>query len=221
MARFLDLDTWYRRVQYDFFRRYELPFFGVTAEVDATALRAACRAAEASFSLAVWYAVYRAANAVEPLRYRLRGDRVWVHDEVRIATTVDTGPETFAFAYLPAAKDFPAFTRAAAGVIAAARERPGETMDDRPEDDGVIHGTVLPWVRFTAITHARRLGTDGSVPKVALGRAVDGADGRTAMPVSIEAHHALLDGVHVGRFYAELQALLDVPDWIAPGEGAR
>ncbi len=223
MPRELDLESWSRRAQYAFFRGYDLPFFGLTAEVDVTALRAACRGAGASFSLATWYAVYRAANAVEPLRYRIRGERVVVHDEIRVATTVDTGPETFAFVYLPPASDFPAFVEGARAVIAEARARPGVTMDDRPEDDGVVHGTVLPWVRFTAIRHARRLGLEDSVPKVALGRASPerGDGGREVMPVSIEAHHALLDGVHLGRFYAALQDRLDAPDWIAPGEGSR
>jgi chloramphenicol O-acetyltransferase type A len=30
--------------------------------------------------------------------------------------------------------------------------------------------------------------------------------------VNIEVHHALVDGVHVGRFAERLQALLDEPD---------
>ena len=29
------------------------------------------------------------------------------------------------------------------------------------------------------------------------------------MPVSVEVHHALVDGLHVGRFYEMFQARLD------------
>ena len=45
-----------------------------------------------------------------------------------------------------------------------------DTLDDRPNDDGVVHGTTLPWVRFTSLTHARRLERGDSVPRIAVGR---------------------------------------------------
>ncbi len=225
MSHFIDIDRWSRRAQFEFFRTYDLPQFGLTAEVDVTALRRRCRAGHAPFSLACWYAVSAAANGVEALRLRLRGDRVWLHDRIRIGTTVDTGPETFDFVYLPDAEDFPGFLTGARAAIERARSRHGgEPMDDRPDDDGVIHGTIIPWVRFTHIDHARRLGKDDSVPRVALGRAVDdGADGEgpVRMPVALSAHHALVDGVHMGRFYARLQALLDAPTWLDGAEDAR
>lgn len=222
MSRFLDLDRWPRRAQFDFFRAYERPHFGLTAEVDVTALRAGCRAAGASFALACWYVIYRVVNQIEAFRYRLRGARVWVHDEVRIGTTVDTGPESFGFAYLPGADDFPGFAGGARAAIEAARARGPGPMDDRVDDDALIHGTVLPWVRFTAIQHARRADPSDSAPKVSIGRAeLDARDGRVRMPLGVEAHHALLDGVHLGRFYAGVQALLDDPRWLDPTQETR
>lgn len=225
MSHFLDIERWPRRAQFEFFRTYELPQFGLTAEVDVTALRRRCRASDAPFSLACWFAVAEAANGVEALRLRLRGERVWVHDRIRIGTTVDTGPETFDFVYLPDTTDFPGFLRKARAAIARTRERQAHApMDDRPDDDGVLHGTIIPWVRFTHLDHARRLGKDDSVPRVALGRAVnDGApgEGPIRMPVSISAHHALVDGVHIGRFFERLQTLLDTPDWLDGPEANR
>lgn len=224
MAHFLDTDTWVRRAQFDFFRTYELPHFGLTAEVDVTALRAGCKARGVPFSLACWYAVLEAVNGIEALRLRLRGERVWVHDRVRIGTTVDTGPETFDFVYLPDADDWPTWLRRAQHAIARTRERDAapDAMDDRPEDDGVVHGTIIPWVRFTHIDHARRLGKDDSVPRIAIGRAAPvGTGDAIRMPVAISAHHALVDGVHVGRFYEGLQALLDAPGWLDGSESGR
>jgi len=34
-------------------------------------------------------------------------------------------------------------------------------------------------------------------------------NGRRLMPVSVEVHHALVDGLHVGRFHAAFQRRLD------------
>jgi chloramphenicol O-acetyltransferase type A len=48
------------------------------------------------------------------------------------------------------------------------------------------------------------------VPKIVFGRHRE-AGGRRWMPVSVEVHHALVDGLHVGRFFERFQALLDDP----------
>ena len=74
--------------------------------------------------------------------------------------------------------------------------------------DDLIHFSVLPWISFTSVSHARRLGTNDSVPKIMFGKHYEAGE-RRRMPVSIEAHHSLVDGLHVGRFFARFQALLD------------
>jgi chloramphenicol O-acetyltransferase type A len=35
--------------------------------------------------------------------------------------------------------------------------------------------------------------------------------GKTLMPLSVQGHHAVVDGLHVGRFYDAFQKLLDQP----------
>jgi len=34
------------------------------------------------------------------------------------------------------------------------------------------------------------------------------------MPLNVQVHHALMDGLHVGRFYAKVQDDLDAPDLV-------
>jgi chloramphenicol O-acetyltransferase type A len=54
------------------------------------------------------------------------------------------------------------------------------------------------------------------VPKLAFGRA-EPAGEHLWMPMSVEVHHALMDGLHVGRFVQAFEAALRAPrDWMAP-----
>lgn len=210
MHRPLDLDTWPRRAQFELFRRYELPFFNLCAEVTATATRAACREAGLSFDLACWYACQRVVNTLEPFRYRLRGDGVIVHDRIGVAITRAAG-DSFVFCHIDPADDFATFVADAESVRAA--QHPGAPLDARPEVDDVIHGSTVPWVRFTSISHARRLDATDSVPKIAFGRCTRvGAD--DMLPVSVEVHHALMDGAHAAAFFAAMQDHLATPDWL-------
>jgi len=48
------------------------------------------------------------------------------------------------------------------------------------------------------------------VPRIAFGKFTSENE-RTRLPISIEVHHALMDGLHVGRFLARLEEMLMEP----------
>lgn len=205
---FLNVSTWSRRAAFDFFRTFEVPFFDICVEVDVSATRAWCRDAGRSFTWASWFAFQQAVNAAEPFRMRLRGDQVWVHDHVRVASTVLNPDRTFRYLHVPYNPGFAAFEGAAK---AATRAPAPDSLDARPDDDAVVHGSVVPWLRFTGLQHARpKLISDDSVPKVVFGR-ISGLGGRDMMPLSVSAHHALVDGVHIGELVAGFEAILADP----------
>jgi chloramphenicol O-acetyltransferase type A len=100
---------------------------------------------------------------------------------------------------------------AGGGAAGAGRGRPG--LDARDERTDLIHFTSLPWLAFTSVSHPRNWGREDSVPKIAIGRHQEAADGtgRRLLPLSVEVHHALMDGVHVARFYERVQERLGGP----------
>ena len=81
-------------------------------------------------------------------------------------------------------------------------------LDPQDHRDDLLHYSVLPWISFTSFSHARRHRADDSVPKIVFGR-YRGDAGAERMPVSVEVHHALVDGLHVGRFLDRMQARLN------------
>lgn len=216
---YLDLPHWPRRDTFEFYRGFDKPYFNLCTRLDVAALKAAAHDTGASFSLACHHIALRLANETPPFRYRLEGGRVRVHPVVHGSTTVLRDDGSFAFAYLPYEPRFADFAARCAPLLAAARQGQFE-----PDGDGsaVLHFTTLPWVHFSSFSHARNWGREDSVPKFAFGRAdsdagadagVDaGAHGaRLWMPMSVEVHHALMDGLHVGRFVQAFEAALREP----------
>jgi chloramphenicol O-acetyltransferase type A len=50
-----------------------------------------------------------------------------------------------------------------------------------------------------------------SVPRFAWGKVFE--DGKSLkMPLDVQGHHALMDGIHVGRFFAEVEDYFRHPD---------
>ncbi len=213
MPEYLDVENWYRRDLYNFFRHYQNPYFNVCTRLDITKLIESVRNREGvGLSLAYHYFALRAANEIEPFHYRLEDDRVVIYEVVNAGTTVLLPNETFTYAYFNYYPDFERFISEASEAIAKVRET-GALKPTMRYD--LIFCTTLPWVSFTSFAHARTPGRGESVPRFAFGKFAKEGD-RTFLPMSVEVHHALMDGLHVGRFFMRLEEMLTNPEhWIA------
>ncbi len=147
MGHFIDIDRWKRREHFHHFRDMRLPFFSVCADIDVTRLRERCRSENRSFFLASLFHMLRAANDTEPMRLRLRGERVWLHDRVSVSSTVPRPDETFGCVRLDAVNDPAVFETQGLAAIEECR-RGGPAFPDG-EDDVIYHST-LPWIRFVS-----------------------------------------------------------------------
>jgi chloramphenicol O-acetyltransferase type A len=203
----IDLDEWKRRDHYLWFRRYDRPFFSVTVDVDVTAAwnKARVRGAPSFFLSSVFF-VLKAVNDVEAFRLRLRARGVWRHDHVAVGPTIMRPDETFAFVRLEPAATVKEFAARGQAAIALAMAGKGLLPTEKAGDDIVFH-SVLPWLRFTSFTNALP-GKHDSIPRIVFGRCV--REGRQMkMPVAVEAHHALVDGLDVARFFERFASYLN------------
>lgn len=210
MPGYLDTETWNRRQQFEFFKSYDNPFFNICTNVDVSPLLDLTRATKnLSFFITYHFLSIKAANEIEPFRYRLDGDRVLVHDRIHAGTTLLLPDESFTFVYFDYDEDFEVFHRRATAAVESAQAG-ASRLDQRAGQDDLIYHSVIPWVTFTSISHARKWGRQDSVPKIAFGKYR--ADGeRIMMPVSVEVHHALMDGLHVGRYFERLESYFSNP----------
>jgi len=210
MPKYLDLKTWPRRDLFEFFRGYQNPYFNICTQLDITRLMGVLRDRPGiSVSLAYHYFALRIANEIEPFHYRLEGeDRVIIHEVINGGTTVMLPNETFTYAYFDYREDFQQFITEAGEAIERVRAE-GSLKPTMRYD--LIYFTTLPWVSFTSFAHARTPGRGESIPRIAFGKFLRDGD-RIHLPISVEVHHALMDGLHVGRFFISLEKALAKPE---------
>ncbi|MEK6278725.1 MAG: CatA-like O-acetyltransferase [Acidobacteriota bacterium] len=210
MPQYLDVSSWARRDLFQFFVNFDNPYFNVCAQLDISKLLACVRRQpETGVSLTFHYFALRAANEIEPFRYRLRDGKVLVHDVIHGGTIVILPNESFNFAYFSYYEDFERFITEAQQSVEEV-QKGDKPFNPDPGDDR-IHFTVLPWVSFTSFAHARNWGREDSVPKIAFGKFTT-ENNRVLLPVSVEVHHALMDGLHVGRYLSRMEEMLHEPE---------
>ena len=210
MPQYLDLDTWSRRDTFNFFRNFDKPYFNVCVHLDVTKLVDLQKRADISPFLAYHYLCLRMANDTEPFRYRLHDGKVVVHEIIHGGSTLLLPNDSFSFVYFDYQENFQRFAAEAAAAIEAVRTGDGAFLP-RDDHDALIHFTTLPWLSFTSFSHARNWGREDSVPKIAFGR-FNKLNGAVLLPMSVEVHHALMDGLHVGQFVNKIEAALTKPE---------
>jgi chloramphenicol O-acetyltransferase type A len=209
MPEYLDTEAWSRRHLFRLFKDYDDPFVNICADVDVTPLLALARERGLSLFVTYHFLSTKTANELEPFRYRLHGERVLVHERVDAGAIVLLADDSFTFVYFDYEEDFTNFHKRARAAVEKARAEP-PPLDARAERDDLIYHSVIPWVSFTSISHARDSRRQSGIPKVTFGKYRE-AGGRVLMPVSVEVHHALMDGLHIGRFFERLEGYCKDP----------
>ncbi len=206
MKHTLSIADWNRKDHFAFFKQFEEPFFGITVTVDCTKAYAAAKSRGVSFFLYYLYKSLAAANQVEPFRYRIHEDEVWVFDTVNASPTINRPDGSFGFSYIDYHPSFDQFIQTAQAEIARVQSSKG--LVPAVSGENVIHYSSIPWINFTSLSHARSFSFKDSSPKISFGK-MTGDERLRTMPMSVHVHHALMDGYHVGQYIDLFQQLMN------------
>lgn len=206
MKTLIDIENWNRKEHFLFYSKFEEPFFGISVKVDCTKAYFKAKEEQVSFFLYYLYRALKAANEVENFRYRIIDNNAYKFPSVNASPTINRPDGTFGFAYMDYYEDESKFYENALQEI----ENVKNTNSLLPAISGenVIHFSVIPWLDYMSISHARSFSHPDSCPKISFGKVTE-KDGIKTMSVSVHGHHALMDGYHVGLFIDKFQFLLN------------
>ena len=207
--RYVDMQTWPRRKHFEFYGAFDHPHFGMCANVDLTAFYPAVKQHGHSLTVAIVYVISRASNAIPEFRYRIRAGHVVEHEVVHPSFTILVDEDLFSFCSVDYCEKFPEFAARAAERIASVKAH--LDLENDPEKDDMLYMTPIPWVSFTGFMHPMQLHPADSIPRSVWGKFFREGD-LIKMPLGAQGHHALMDGVHMGRFYEKVQGYLYQPE---------
>ena len=199
-SRMIDMSSYSRKAQFDYFRSLQYPYVGVTVDQDVTDAFLFSKETGRSFYLTVLHAAALAADGVPELRQRIKGDGIIEYSECPTSHTEPTKEGGYCYCTLH-------HHMGIAEYFAEAEEaRKNCALNGITEDadsESMYFISALPWLHYSALIQPVA-GGDESNPRITWGKYEKTDSGRIIMPVSILAHHALVDGSHIAQFYANL-----------------
>lgn len=207
MKTLVTIEEWSRKEHFNFFSKFDEPFFGLTVTIDCTHAYRFSKENNYSFFLTYLYLALKAANEIENFRYRIVDGQVYMFDQIDASSTINRPDGTFGFGYIGYETEDVLFFENA--VMEIERVRSSTDLIPATSGEGVIHFSAIPWLNFTGLSHARSFFHPDSCPKISFGKVTE-QNGVKMMSVSIHAHHGLVDGYHVGLFVDRFQELMNL-----------
>jgi chloramphenicol O-acetyltransferase type A len=196
----------HRQKHFEFFKAMNHPHFNLCANVDITNFIGILKQNNLPFTFSVVYAISRTAKAIKEFRWRIiDGDLYECENVTPSFTTYTEVADVFSFCDVTYQENYFDFIKNAAAKAAEMSKNP--SFEDSDKQDYLFLSSI-PWVSFTGFQHAMPFHPTDSMPRMTWGKYFE-ENGKIKMPLSVQAHHALVDGRHVGQYFQKFEQLLN------------
>ncbi|MDO9547825.1 MAG: chloramphenicol acetyltransferase [Candidatus Marinimicrobia bacterium] len=209
MIREINLETWPRRRQFEFFKNYDYPHFNISTSIDISEAFHYTKAHNISLFKTILFVSMKTINNIPEFRCRIREGSVVKHAIIHPSFTVSIEDDQFSFCNADFDKNIHQFFENAAHAIQTVKENPFIQSDSA--QDNRVYITCIPWVSFTGVMHPINMHPVDSAPRLAWGKYIYEGDS-VKLPYSLQAHHALADGFHAGQFFNRFREIIRSPE---------
>jgi len=202
----IDLETWDRKEHYLLFQRADFAQYNIGADLDISTFKTRIKNQGLSFTWSMAYAASAAMNKIENFRYRLMNDELALYDKVHPALAY-SAPDLKYFKMIMVEfkgglRDF---------VLEAQKKARNQKAYFPPELNGradLVFMSSIPKISFTHLSHTISLNKNDAAPRLTWGKYYL-RDSKLRLPFNVQAHHAFVDGDHMGAYFETLQQYLD------------
>ncbi len=194
----INIENWKRKNHFNFYKNYSDPYFNICSPLDVTKVVEYSKAKHQSLFFTLLYLSAKSCNQVEALKLRFTEDKQVVEYQcVHPSATLLNEDETFTFCDFEYHENMHTFIlQAEQARINALKSESLANVENKAEQ---IFYSVIPWLSFTSYKHANNDAGLGH-PKIVFGKIIR-QNTRSIMPVSMELHHALADGLDIAKYF--------------------
>jgi chloramphenicol O-acetyltransferase len=158
------------------------------------------------FYFSLVHAANEVANSIVNFRWRFKdGEPFEIEHNIPLISHIRRNEENFIMLEGPSTGDIKTFCR-------SLREKEKSGMfvgrKDTAQRYDMISYSCIPWVDYTHFIRTMTTINLDCKPKLSWGKYIK-KKGRFTLNFSVQVHHGLMDGFHVGKYFNTLQEYLD------------
>lgn len=211
--KYIDMTKYPRLDHFRHFLTMQQPCVSITVQIDITDWLSRLKASGCPFFLSFQYAVVRAANRIPEFRQRIVDDKIVEYDYCNPSYIVSLPDDTYRYCNVNVNQPFAQYLEESRVKQDAALH--SEHLEEEEGDVlGLLFISCVPWFNYTEAMMPYP-GGSFSNPSFCWGgykteKYLALEDGRvtekvkTSIPVTLFFNHALIDGIHAGRFFNNL-----------------
>jgi chloramphenicol O-acetyltransferase type A len=196
-----------RRDRFEFFKNFQNPLLNVTFQQELVNFMPYCRSQNYPVFHFFLYCLMKSLNRQEAFKYRIVEGEVVKGEVLHGSYTVLNQERLFNYTRFEWKENLKDFIQHSLEV----RNRAMKTQallnvgDDADPDPlkSYVFITSLPWLDFTSIQHPVGNYQSADVPCIAWGKFKEDGE-KIFLPLSIQVHHGLADGLHISEFSQDL-----------------
>ncbi len=199
----IDINTWKRKEVFNFYKDFNFPRYQVTVEIDIKKYYDYLKRHHLPIFFGIMHLVLSKMNEIDNFKYRILDEGVILHDTLHPSFTdkIKDG-DTFKIVtgkYLDDIKSF-------CDLSKEISQKQGDLFIDFREEQrsDLVYVSSFPWAKYTQISNATMVEPYDAIPRIIWGKFED-INGKMMMPLTIEVHHALVDGYHVGLLIKNIE----------------
>ncbi|MEY0436285.1 type A chloramphenicol O-acetyltransferase [Providencia huaxiensis] len=203
-----NIETWLRKEHYNTYEKTINCGFSLTSKIDITNLKKHIDSNGYKFYPTIIYLLSRVANTYKEFRFANKNGELILWDKVNLSFTIfHKETETFSSLWCEYSSEMTIFMDSYHQQVTLYKDN--FKLYPQPQQiDNVFYVSSLPWVSFDSfnlnIADSRNIYT----PIFTMGKYYSEGN-KIWLPLSVQVHHAVCDGFHVGKFLTTLQKLCD------------
>ena len=201
MKEKINVETWERKRQYNFFSKFDNPYACVTTILKVDILVEYSKKNKISFYALLTYFTIKTLNKLDEFKYVLENNDVYKYDNIKVSFSVLTQNNQINFSRVLELSSFQMFVKE---FMTAKLEAESEKNDTYEKVNNICYVTCAPWMRMTSVQHPMNYKIKDSIPRVCWGKYFV-KNNKFLIDYSIQVNHGFQDGYHIARFFHELQ----------------
>lgn len=209
---YIDLEKWNRKVIFEHYLGTDYPYISMSASIDVTNLYEFTHSQDLSFYYAMIYIATRAADSIENFRYRFKDEKPFILDKNRPVFTHIPPDNNDLFVMGEGAPadniiDFCKLTKVNTDNIP-----PGHGFELTQGKYDYINYSCIPWVNYIHLMRPVSKRGGECTPKISWGK-FEKNNSKLIMTISVQIHHGLMDGIHIGKYIHQIEEYINTQDW--------